>query len=192
MSFKSFLNKIIRKKAPEADESEKMIEKEENVDKDPFDISVENLEKAKSDKNNAPFDIGTDSISIGVEQDYISSDIITEGEEDIIFGEIDIYVRDEKFATKKISKQEITIGRDPAKANLIILEPIISKSHCTIFAKDGEIFIKDNDSTNGTFLVNNDVRIKEQEVKENDIISLGKTGIVKLIIKKVNNKKNIT
>ena len=174
MSFKSFLNKIIRKKAPEADESEKKIEKEKNVDKDPFDIE-------------------TDSMSIGVEQDYISSDIITEKEEeDIIFGEINIYVRDEKFATKKISKQEITIGRDPAKANLIILEPIVSKSHCTIFVKEEKIFIKDNDSTNGTFLVNNDIRIKEQEVKENDVISLGKTGIVKLIIKKVNNKKNIT
>jgi len=191
MSFKSFLNKIIRKKAPEADESEKKIEIEKNVDKVPFDISVENLEKAKSDKNNAPFDIGIDNMEIDVKQDSISSDIITEKEEeDIIFGEIDIYVRDKKFATKKISKQEITIGRDPAKANLIILEPIISKSHCTIFVKEGKIFIKDNDSTNGTYIVSNDVRIKEQEVKENDVISLGKTGIVKLIIKKTNKKEN--
>lgn len=193
MSFKNFLNKIIKRKSQEVDESKKEIEKEENVDKDPFDISVENLEKAKSDKNNAPFDIGLDNLAIDAEQDSISSDIITEKkEEDIIFGEIAIYVRDEKFATKKIGSQEITIGRDPSKANLIILEPIISKSHCTIFVKEGKIFIKDNDSTNGTFLVNNDVRIKEQEVKENDVISLGKTGIVKLIIKKVNNKKNIT
>lgn len=189
MSFKSFLNKIIKKKTPEADESEKKIKKEE-TDKAPFDITIENLEKAKSDENNAPFDIGTDSISIGVEQDPISSDIITEGEEDIIFGEIDIYVRDEKFTTKKISKQEITIGRDPAKANLIILEPIISKLHCTVFAKEGKIFIKDNDSTNGTYLVSNGVIITEQEVKENDIISLGKTGLVKLIIKKINMKEN--
>lgn len=189
MSFKSFLNKIIKKKALETDESEKVIKKEE-TDKAPFDITIENLEKAKSDENNAPFDIGTDSISIGVEQDPISSDIITEGEEDIIFGEIDIYVRDEKFTTKKISKQEITIGRDPAKANLIILEPIISKLHCTVFAKEGKIFIKDNDSTNGTYLVSNGVIITEQEVKENDIISLGKTGLVKLIIKKINMKEN--
>ncbi len=189
MSFKSFLNKIIRKKAPEADKSEKKIEKEE-TGKGPFDITIENLEKAKLDENNAPFDIGSDSISIGVEQDFISSDIITEGEEDIIFGEIDIYVRDEKFATKKISKQEITIGRDPAKANLIILEPIVSKLHCTVFAKEGKIFIKDNDSTNGTYLVSNGVILTEQEVKENDIISLGKTGLVKLIIKKINKKEN--
>jgi pSer/pThr/pTyr-binding forkhead associated (FHA) protein len=185
MSFKSFLNKIIKKKAPEADESEK-----KETDKGPFDISAENLEKAKSDKNNAPFDIGLDNIEIDVEQDPISPDIITEKEEDIIFGEIDIYVRDEKFTTKKISKQEITIGRDPAKANLIILEPIISKLHCTVFAKEGKIFIKDNDSTNGTYLVRNGAIITEQEVKEKDIISLGKTGIVKLIIKKTNNKEN--
>jgi len=189
MSFKSFLNKIIRKKAPEADKSEKVIEKEE-TGKGPFDITIENLEKAKSGENNAPFDIGSDSISIAVEQDFISSDIITERKEDIIFGEIDIYIRDEKFATKKISKQKIIIGRDPAKANLIILEPIISKLHCTVFAKEGKIFIKDNDSTNGTYLVSNGIILTEQEVKENDIISLGKTGLVKLIIKKINKKEN--
>lgn len=191
MSFKSFLNKIIKKKAPEAYESEKDIKKEENIDKDPFDISVKNLEKAKSDNNNAPFDIELDNIEIDVEQGSIPLDIISEKkEDDIIFGEIAIYVRDEEFTTKKISNQKITIGRDPSKANVIILEPIISKSHCTIFVKEEKIFIKDNDSTNGTFLLNNDVRIKEQEVKENDVISLGKTGIVKFIIKKVNNKEN--
>jgi pSer/pThr/pTyr-binding forkhead associated (FHA) protein len=44
--------------------------------------------------------------------------------------------------------------------------------------------IKDNHSTNGTFIDN--IQIIEQEINDNDIISLGKKGTVKIVFHKRN------
>jgi pSer/pThr/pTyr-binding forkhead associated (FHA) protein len=101
-----------------------------------------------------------------------------------ILGELDLVIRDKEISTIKISEQEISIGRDPTHSTLIISEPTISKVHCHIYTRDNKIFIKDNDSTNGTFVNNN--KIVESELKSTDVIFLGKKGTVKLIFRKAN------
>lgn len=98
--------------------------------------------------------------------------------EDVIVGELDLIIRGKEISTTKITDQEILIGRDPAQSNLIIPEPTVSKVHCKLYSKENKIYIKDNESTNGTFV--NNKRITETEIKSNDIIFLGKKGIINL------------
>ncbi|MCK4835837.1 MAG: FHA domain-containing protein [Candidatus Aminicenantes bacterium] len=97
-------------------------------------------------------------------------------------GEIDIFVKDKKISTTDIMDQEIRIGRDPTKSTIIISEPIISKLHCSLITENNRVFIKDNHSTNGTYI--NNEKISEQELETNDIIFLGKKGTIKIIFRK--------
>ena len=101
--------------------------------------------------------------------------------EDVIVGELDLIIRGKEISTTKITDQEIIIGRDPAQSNLIISEPTVSKVHCKLYSKENKTYIKDNESTNGTFV--NNKRITETEVKSNDIIFLGKKGIINLVFR---------
>ena len=100
------------------------------------------------------------------------------------FGEIEIIHHNKKIRTTKVFNQELKIGRDPSTATVIISEPTVSKLHCVIFTKDDKVMIKDNHSTNGTFIDN--MQISEQEINDNDIISLGKKGTVKIVFHKRN------
>ena len=103
-----------------------------------------------------------------------------------ILGELALFIREKEISTTKISDLEISIGRDPSHSTLIIPEPTVSKVHCLIYPKGNSLFIKDNDSTNGTFV--NNTRIAETEIKSNDVIFLGKKGTVKLIFRKTPEK----
>jgi pSer/pThr/pTyr-binding forkhead associated (FHA) protein len=92
--------------------------------------------------------------------------------------EIDIYINDEKVNIHTLGL--ITkIGRDPAQADIVISELIVSKFHCAIYSRDERYFIKDNDSTNGVFVNNH--KVYEHELENGDTILLGKKGTVKLV-----------
>jgi len=93
-------------------------------------------------------------------------------------GNIEVYVNDQKLSTYPITDKPITIGRDPAKAVVVIQEPIVSKLHCTIFSRGEEVLVKDNESTNGTYV--NEKRISEQTLADNDTITLGRKGNIKI------------
>jgi len=95
------------------------------------------------------------------------------------FGEIEIQHHNKKIRTTKVFNQELKVGRDPSISTVIVSEPTVSKLHCIIFTIEDKVMVKDNHSTNGTFV--NNIRITEQEIKDNDIISLGKKGTVKII-----------
>jgi pSer/pThr/pTyr-binding forkhead associated (FHA) protein len=93
---------------------------------------------------------------------------------------IDVYIHDEKTDSYDILPTEVTrIGRDPSQADVSIPEIIVSKLHCTIYFKDDAAFIKDNDSTNGTYV--NNQKITEHMLMNNDIITLGKKGVVRIV-----------
>lgn len=64
-----------------------------------------------------------------------------------------------------------SIGRDDA-CTLAINNPTVSTHHASLRYEDGQWFIKDNGSTNGTKV--NGKRILESACKSGDIISLGK------------------
>lgn len=64
------------------------------------------------------------------------------------------------------------IGRE---GHIYINDPAVSKQHAELQIINGEIFIRDLDSTNGTFLVKNQrlVPIHEGYVQINQLIVLG-------------------
>jgi pSer/pThr/pTyr-binding forkhead associated (FHA) protein len=66
---------------------------------------------------------------------------------------------------------QFVIGRDP-QCNLRPASALISKRHCAILIKNGAVFVRDFDSTNGTFL--NDKQIQgEIEIKHDDLLKVG-------------------
>jgi pSer/pThr/pTyr-binding forkhead associated (FHA) protein len=97
-------------------------------------------------------------------------------------GEIDIYVNDEKTSIHPLGL-EAKIGRDPAESDIVISELIVSKLHCTIYCRADDYYIKDNNSTNGTY-VNNQKVTTDRMLENDDLILLGKKGTVKIIFHK--------
>jgi pSer/pThr/pTyr-binding forkhead associated (FHA) protein len=70
-----------------------------------------------------------------------------------------------------ITIPQFTIGRDP-KCNLRPASSIISKRHCAVFLRGGKVYVKDFDSTNGTFV--NDERVSgERELHHQDKLTIG-------------------
>jgi hypothetical protein len=99
-----------------------------------------------------------------------------------IYGKIEVIIGNQQINTYLVTDNPLTIGRDPAQALVIIQEAIVSKLHCAIFFRDGQIFIKDLNSTNGTYV--NEEKVSERELHDNDIVFLGKKGTVKIIYHK--------
>jgi predicted component of type VI protein secretion system len=70
-----------------------------------------------------------------------------------------------------ITLSQFVIGRDP-QCHLRPASALISKRHCALLVRDGKIFLRDFDSTNGTFI--NDEPVKgEVEVKNDDRLKVG-------------------
>lgn len=74
---------------------------------------------------------------------------------------------------------------DPNKANWVLLgrseesilrfaEPCVSTRHAIVSTEQGEFFLLDQDSTNGTFL--NGERVRTSRLKTGDVIELGSFG----------------
>lgn len=73
--------------------------------------------------------------------------------------------------TIEVSRFPFLIGRDPA-CQLRPASPHISNRHCAILSREGSFFIRDLDSTNGTFL--NDERIAgERPLATGDWLRVG-------------------
>jgi hypothetical protein len=71
-----------------------------------------------------------------------------------------------------INGQPYIIGR---RGDICIDSPAVSKHHASIIIKNGRVFLRDLDSTNGTYLVNNDslVNFEEGYVTPNQYIVIG-------------------
>jgi len=90
----------------------------------------------------------------------------------------------------RITKEEFKIGRDPSlKCDLVLKDPTVSKEHAKIkLQDDGKIYIYDLGSENGTIV--NDEEIKgPKELKDDDIIIIGKTKFL-FKLAQVNKGKN--
>lgn len=57
--------------------------------------------------------------------------------------------------------------------HIIINDPFISSNHATVYIKDGKLFIKDLNSTNGTFINGNKINDVE-ELFDGDIVEIGR------------------
>jgi pSer/pThr/pTyr-binding forkhead associated (FHA) protein len=70
-----------------------------------------------------------------------------------------------------ITLPQFVIGRDP-QCNLRPASPLISKTHCAVKIRQGNVYVEDYGSTNGTFL--NDQPVKgEVLTKDGDILKAG-------------------
>src|SRR6516162_2971570 len=70
-----------------------------------------------------------------------------------------------------IGLPQFLIGRDP-QCQLRPASASISKRHCALIQRDGKVFVRDFDSTNGTFV--NDQPVKgEVELKHDDRLKVG-------------------
>jgi predicted component of type VI protein secretion system len=73
--------------------------------------------------------------------------------------------------TIPITLSQFLIGRDP-QCHLRPASPVISKRHCAVLIRNGKVFVRDFDSTNGTFV--NEQQIKgEVELKHEDKLKVG-------------------
>lgn len=80
---------------------------------------------------------------------------------------------------------KINIGRNINKCNLIIENSNeISNLHCTISLLANKLYLIDQNSSNGTYLNSQKIKpLQELSIKENDLITLGKTDNTFIIIK---------
>jgi predicted component of type VI protein secretion system len=70
-----------------------------------------------------------------------------------------------------ITLSQFLIGRDP-QCQLRPASALISKRHCAVLVKGGKVFVRDFDSTNGTFV--NDKQVKgERELHHDDLLKVG-------------------
>src|SRR5258708_34797447 len=71
----------------------------------------------------------------------------------------------------EVKLTQFVIGRDP-QCHLRPASPMISTRHCAILQRDGKVFLRDFDSTNGSFV--NDQPIKgEVELQNEDRLKIG-------------------
>ncbi len=71
----------------------------------------------------------------------------------------------------EIKLSQFVIGRDP-QCHLRPASPMISKRHCALLQRDGKAFVRDFESTNGTFV--NNAQIKgEVELHDGDQLKMG-------------------
>jgi pSer/pThr/pTyr-binding forkhead associated (FHA) protein len=71
----------------------------------------------------------------------------------------------------EIKLSQFVVGRDP-QCHLRPASPMISKRHCAVLQREGKAFIRDFDSTNGTF-VNNEPVKGEVELHDGDQLKIG-------------------
>src|SRR6516164_51953 len=71
----------------------------------------------------------------------------------------------------EIKLSQFVVGRDP-QCQLRPASPMISKRHCAVLQREGKAFLRDFDSTNGTFV--NDEPVKgEIELHHGDHLKMG-------------------
>ncbi len=97
---------------------------------------------------------------------------------------------DKILKTIESDKHEIIIGRN-AENDIVIENLAVSKLHARIVKQDEAYYIEDLNSTNGTYL--NKIRITKKDLKDNDIISVGKHSLEIHFLKKgdINTTQNI-
>ena len=73
--------------------------------------------------------------------------------------------------------REYVVGRS-SECDMVLVEDMISRAHATFVVQNDKVILRDNGSTNGSFV--NGERISEQVLNENDRVLLG-TSIIKLL-----------
>jgi pSer/pThr/pTyr-binding forkhead associated (FHA) protein len=85
--------------------------------------------------------------------------------------------------TFEISKEGLKIGRDPARCDIVIDNPHVSREHAWIGEENGKVVVKDLTSANGTFLNTLSHQIQSEILTPGDIIIIGKGKMASFLFK---------
>jgi len=86
--------------------------------------------------------------------------------------------------TFEIPVEGLKIGRDPAKCDIVIDNPHVSREHVWIGEEGGNVVVKDLASANGTFLNTMGHQVTSEVLKPGDIIIIGKGKMATFVYKK--------
>ena len=79
----------------------------------------------------------------------------------------------DRHAVFRLTKKETLLGADPAQADLVLNDPQISGAHIMVRVNGNLVSLIDQNSTNGTVLNENPVRLKNA-----DEIQIGRTRLL--------------
>jgi hypothetical protein len=96
-----------------------------------------------------------------------------------LHGKIEVLVQGQVISSFLVTDNPLPVGRDPGQALVVIQEPIVSKLHCQIFARGGQVFVKDLNSTNGVYI--REEKVLERALQDGDQVFLGKKGTVRIV-----------
>jgi hypothetical protein len=96
-----------------------------------------------------------------------------------LYGKIEVRLNGQPLSTYLVTDSPLPVGRDPGQSLVIIQEPIVSKLHCQIFARGGQVFVKDFNSTNGVYV--RDEKVSECPLQDGDEVFLGRKGTVRIV-----------
>jgi len=86
--------------------------------------------------------------------------------------------------TFEIPAEGLKIGRDPAKCDIVIDNPHVSREHAWIGEEGGNVVVKDLASANGTFLNTMGHQVTSEVLKPGDIVIIGKGKMATFVYKK--------
>lgn len=72
-----------------------------------------------------------------------------------------------------LGEKSVAVGRHHDR-DLVLPEDVVSRHHATLVIRDGRCLLRDEESTNGTFV--NDRKVKEQVLRSGDTIEFGLDG----------------
>src|SRR4051812_16215397 len=72
-----------------------------------------------------------------------------------------------------LEEDEFTIGRD-VKNNIVVDKDNVSRRHAKIVMRQGQFFVSDLGSTNGTYLNDEEV-LEEKPLRSGDLVKVGST-----------------
>jgi two-component system cell cycle response regulator len=73
-----------------------------------------------------------------------------------------------------LSKQSTSIGRGPAN-DIVLANDCVSRRHVQFEQRNGEVFVVDQSSTNGTFVNDEPQRVGERQLRRGDQVKVGDT-----------------
>lgn len=83
-----------------------------------------------------------------------------------------------------LSSKPLVLGKDPQKAHLVISNDLISRTHCRLYLRNGQVYIEDLHSRNGTW-INDEQRLRAAQptvLKSGDLISLAGSEVFRLVV----------
>ena len=82
-----------------------------------------------------------------------------------------------------LSSKPLVLGKDPQKAHLVLSNDLISRTHCRLYLKNGQVYIEDLHSRNGTW-INDEQQLRASQptvLKSGDLVSLAGSEVFRLV-----------